>query len=280
MSTATEPCAPARTPAPAPLQTADEEELFRSFLDRDPGTLLASLAALPPAHPSRPRLRERVIEAWLPLAHHLARRYGDRSEPIEDLRQVAAIGLIKSVDRYDPTVGVDFVAFAVPTISGEIKRHFRDYTWHLHVRRGIKDRLADFRRSMDELQQQLHRTPTVAELAAHLNVSEEQVTESLCAAQAYRSTPLQRQREPGDEVELGDLLPHEERGYDLAEHRPALAAALAAMDERSREIIRLRFFGDLTQQQIADRIGVSQMQISRILTKVTADLRDALAVTA
>jgi RNA polymerase sigma-B factor len=251
--------------------------VVQSLADRDPNTLLTTLVALPPGHPSRSMVRDRVIEAWLPLAHHLAHRYGTRTEPVDDLCQVAAMGLIKAVDRFDPRVGADFAAFAVPTISGEIKRHFRDHTWQLHVRRGVKDRLAELRRATEDLQQRLRRSPTTAELAEHLDLDEATVRESLCAAQAYRSAPLERPRdEPG--ADLSEVLGEDERGYELAEHRPALAAALARLDARTRDIIRLRFFCDLSQQQIAQRVGVSQMHVSRILSRTLADLREALAV--
>jgi RNA polymerase sigma-B factor len=254
------------------------DEIVQSLIDCDPGTLLTTLVALPPGHPSRPTVRDRAIEAWLPLAHHLAHRYGSRSEPIDDLCQVAAMGLIKAVDRFDPRVGGDFPAFAVPTITGEIKRHFRDRTWHLHVRRGVKDRLADLRLATEELQHLLHRSPTTAEIAEHLEISEAEVRDSMCAAQAYRSTSLEGSRDSAADLELCVALGEIERGYDLVEHRPALAAALARLDPRSREVIRLRFLCDLSQQQIAERVGVSQMQISRILTRTLNELREALDV--
>jgi RNA polymerase sigma-B factor len=245
-------------------------------LDQDPDTLLATFTALPPAHPSRPALRGQVIEAWLPLAHHLARRYADRSEPAEDLRQVAAVGLIKAVDRFDPAVGESFVGFAVPTITGEIKRYFRDHSWHVHVRRAVKDRVSEVQQAKDLLEQQLRRAPSLSELAQHLGASEADIAEVMHAAQAYRSTPLQQSSDDG--LSLSEVLGAEEPGYNLVEHRPALAAALAGLDARSREVIWLRYFRDFSQQQIAERVGVSQMQVSRILTGILAELRAALAV--
>jgi RNA polymerase sigma-B factor len=262
------------------LQSLDSE-LQRSFLDRDPDTLLTTLSALPRTHPSRQAMRERAIEAWLPLAYHLARRYADRSEPVDDLRQIAALGLIKAIDRFDPAVGNNFVAFAAPTITGEIKRYFRDHSWHVHVRRGVKDHIFDVRQAAELLQQRLHRSPSTAEIAEHLNLSETEVAEAMCAWQAYRPASLERLGDPrDDDLSFSDVLGADEPGYDLVEHRPALAAALAGLDARSREVIRLRYFCDLTQQQIAEHVGVSQMQISRILTKVITDLRSALTVAA
>jgi RNA polymerase sigma-B factor len=258
-----------------PVQVLDAD-LAQAIIDRDQRTLLTTFVALPPHHPSRPRMRERVIEAWLPLAHHLARRYADRNEPVEDLCQVAALGLIKAIDRYDPTVGVEFVPFAVPTITGEIKRHFRDRTWPVHVLRRVKDRIADVRHARDALEQQLNRQPTAAEIADRMKMSEQDVRDALSAANAYRSTPLERKSAGGEDVHVGELLGVEESRYDLVEHRPALTAALAGLDPRSREVIFLRFFRDLSQQQIADRIGVSQMHVSRLLSAATAQLRNAM----
>jgi RNA polymerase sigma-B factor len=259
--------------------TAVDPRLARSFLDRDPEALLTALVALPAAHPSRSSLRERVIEAWLPLAHHLARRFGERNEPLEDLCQVAAIGLIKAVDRFDPTRGGDFVAFAVPTITGEIKRHFRDHTWPVHVRRHVKDLIGEVRDARETLEQQLRRPPTIAELAGRLKVDEAVVVEATCAATAYRSTPLDGTSADGTPMEFGDLLGEEESRYELIENRPALAAALADLDSRAREVLFLRFFHDLSQQQIADRVGVSQMHVSRIITRAIGDLRHSLGAT-
>jgi RNA polymerase sigma-B factor len=269
----------ATTAAPLSVETTLDADLAQAINDRDQQTLLATLVALPAHHPSRPELRGRVIEAWLPLANHLARRYSERTEPLEDLCQVAAMGLIKAIDRFDPTVGVDFVPFAVPTITGELKRHFRDHTWPVHVLRRVKDRIADVRQARDTLEQQLRRPPTAAEIAQRLNIGESEVREALSAANAYRSTPLEKTSTDSEEIHLGDALRMEESRYDLVEHRPALEAALAGLDPRARRVIFLRFFRDLSQQQIADHIGVSQMHVSRILAAATAALREAMGVT-
>jgi RNA polymerase sigma-B factor len=254
-----------------------EADLAQAIIDRDQRTLLAAFVALPAHHPSRSGLRERVIEAWLPLAHHLARRYAERNEPLDDLCQVAAIGLIKAIDRFDPTVGVDFVPFAVPTITGEIKRHFRDHTWPVHVLRRVKDRIADVRQARDDLEQQLLRPPTAAEIAQRVNISVPDVLEALGAANAYRPTPLERKTGDSDEFPVSETLGVEESSYDLVEHRPALASALADLEPRAREAIFLRYFHDLSQQQIADRIGVSQMHVSRILAAATRKMRSAMS---
>jgi RNA polymerase sigma-B factor len=240
---------------------------------------LRALVALPPRHPSRASVRRAAIEAWLPLAHHLAARYGHRGEPADDIRQVASVGLIKAVDRFDPRFGTDFVAFAVPTITGEVKRYFRDHTWDVRVPRRVKDLRADLARATEDLQHELRRAPTLAELASFLGLSEDEVREGAQAVQEYHSLSLQTPVTADDATELGETLGVEEVGYDLAEHRQALVAAVANLDERSRTIIELRFFEDLTQLQIAERIGVSQMHVSRLITRALLSLREALAVT-
>jgi RNA polymerase sigma-B factor len=253
---------------------------LQALLDRDPAELLRAYVALPPRHPSRESLRLAAIEAWLPLAQHLAARYAHRGEPVEDVRQVASVGLIKAVDRFDPQLGSDFVAFAVPTITGEIKRYFRDHTWDLRVPRRVKDLRADLATATEVLQHELRRVPTSAELAAYLELPEDEVREGARAVQEYRSLSLQTPLTMDDPTELGETLGVEETGYDLAEHRQALVAAVAGLDPRSRMIIKLRFFEDLTQLQIAERVGVSQMHVSRLITRALATLREALAVTA
>lgn len=265
----------ATNPSTISVESPDAD-LARAIMDRDQQTLLATFVALPAHHPSRPGMRQRVIEAWLPLAQHLARKYSERTEPLEDLCQVAAVGLIKAIDRYDPTVGVDFVPFAVPTITGELKRHFRDHTWPVHVLRRVKDRIPEVRRAHDALEQELGRPPTTAELARAVNATEAEVLEALGAANAYRATSLEKKNPDGEVVYITDALGVEDRAYDLAEYRPALAAALAGLDARAREVVFLRFFRDLSQQQIADRIGVSQMHVSRILRMATTRLQDAM----
>jgi RNA polymerase sigma-B factor len=253
---------------------------LQALLDRDPAELLRAYVALPPRHPSRASLRRATIEAWLPLANHLAARYGHRGEPVEDVRQIAAVGLIKAVDRFDPQFGTDFVAFAVPTITGEVKRYFRDYTWDVRVPRRFKDLRADLAKATEALQHELRRAPTPAELAAYLDLPEDEVRTGARAVQEYHSLSLQTPVAADDPTELGDTLGVEETGYDLAEHRQALVAAVANLDARSRAIIELRFFEDLTQLQIAERVGVSQMHVSRLITRALSNLREALAVTA
>jgi RNA polymerase sigma-B factor len=267
----------------ASMTTTAERRVWReadlqALLDRDPAEVLRTFVALPPRHPSRAALRRAVVEAWLPLATHLAARYANKGEPVDDVRQVAAIGLIKAIDRFDPALGEDFVAFAVPTITGEIKRYFRDHTWDVRVPRWVKDLRAELARTTEELQHELRRAPTHAELADHLGLAEADVSEAVQAAQEYHTLSLQSPLAGDGMTELGETLGIEDGGFDLAEHRQALVTAVANLDERSRTIIKLRFFDDMTQLQIARRIGVSQMHVSRLITRTLATLREALTV--
>jgi RNA polymerase sigma-B factor len=240
--------------------------------------LLAMMAGLPHDHPSRARLRDNVIEAWLPLAHHLANRFSGRGEPMEDLVQTAAVGLIKAVDKFDPERGVEFAAYAIPTIIGEIKRHFRDRTWDIRVPRRLQELRLSLSEATSTLMQRLGRSPTVADLSAHLGVSEEEVLEGLEGARAYNAVSLSTPTTDGDRAtELGDLLGSEDGEFELAELRVALGPALAALDQREQRILTLRFYGNMTQSQIAEQIGVSQMHVSRLLARALAKLRGQLS---
>ncbi|HEX2355823.1 MAG TPA: SigB/SigF/SigG family RNA polymerase sigma factor [Micromonosporaceae bacterium] len=236
------------------------------------------MAGLPHDHPSRARLRDNVIEAWLPLAHHLANRFSGRGEPMEDLVQTAAVGLIKAVDKFDPERGVEFAAYAIPTIIGEIKRHFRDRTWDIRVPRRLQELRLSLSEATSTLMQRLGRSPTVADLSAHLGVSEEEVLEGLEGARAYNAVSLSTPTTDGDRAtELGDLLGSEDGEFELAELRVALGPALAALDQREQRILTLRFYGNMTQSQIAEQIGVSQMHVSRLLARALAKLRGQLS---
>ncbi|GAA4946359.1 RNA polymerase sigma factor SigF [Actinoplanes utahensis] len=244
--------------------------------------LIVAMAALPAGHPSRPGLRDRAIEAWLPLARHLANRYANRGEPRDDLHQVAVLGLIKAVDRFEADRGVDFAGFAIPTIVGELKRHFRDRTWSVRVPRRLQELRLAITAANNTLTNTLGRSPTVADIATHLGISEDEVIEGLEGARAYQSTSLSTPVAEGG-AELGDTLGGEDAGFANAELRVALGPAMASLDEREQKIVSLRFYGNQTQQQIAEQIGISQMHVSRLLTKALAKLRthlDADAVSA
>ncbi len=256
--------------SPSPTST-------ESSATTDPASeLIAAMAALPAGHPSRPALRDRTIEAWLPLARHLANRYSGRGEPADDLQQVAVLGLIKAVDRFDASRGVDFAGFAIPTIIGELKRHFRDRTWSIRVPRRLQELRLAITAANNDLTHTLDRSPTVADIATHLGITEEEVLEGLEGARAYNSTSLSTPANAEGDTTLGDTLGGEDTGFELAELRVALGPALATLDEREQKILSLRFYGNLTQSEIAEQVGVSQMHVSRLLTRSLAKLRKHL----
>ncbi|GAA2631584.1 RNA polymerase sigma factor SigF [Paractinoplanes durhamensis] len=240
------------------------------------GDLINALAAMPVGHPSRPALRDRTIEAWLPMARHLANRYTGRGEPTDDLVQVATMGLIKAVDRFDASRGVDFAGFAIPTIVGEVKRHFRDRTWSIRVPRRLQELRLQISEANSTLTHQLGRPPLVADIAVHLGITEEDVLEGLEGARAYNTTSLSTPIGADGNTELGDTISDKADDYDAVDLRASLGPALALLDEREQKIVTLRFYGNLTQSQIADQIGISQMHVSRLLTKALTKLRGKL----
>ncbi|MGN9807056.1 SigB/SigF/SigG family RNA polymerase sigma factor [Micromonospora sp. L32] len=239
--------------------------------------LLAMMATTPADDPRRPALRERAIEAWLPLARHLARRYSGRGVHDEDLTQTAAVGLIKAVDNFDPTRGVDFTGYAIPTVIGEIKRYFRDRTWAVRVPRRLQELRLSITEANSTLSHTLGRSPTVADIATYLDLPEETVLDGLEGARAYRATSLSTPTGADGSTELGDTLGAHDHGLDLVELRVALGPALATLPERERRILNMRFHGNLTQGQIAEQIGISQMHVSRLITRALATLRGHLS---
>lgn len=240
--------------------------------------LLARLAAMPPGDPGRRAVREAAIEAWQPMARHLAYRFSGRGESVEDLIQIATIGLIKAIDRFDASLGTDFAAYAVPTVVGEIKRHFRDRTWDIRVPRRLQELKLDITAATDALTQQLRRSPTVADLAAHLQRDEEEILEALESAGAYSALSLQSLVRAGEgHTEVGDLVGQDDPALELAELRVALGPAMQSLTPREQRILTLRFYGNMTQSQIAERIGISQMHVSRLLARALTVLRDQLS---
>jgi RNA polymerase sigma factor, sigma-70 family/RNA polymerase sigma-70 factor, sigma-B/F/G subfamily len=225
----------------------------------------------------QPQARDQLVERFLPLARQLARRYQRAEEPLDDLIQVASIGLIKAVDRFDPDRQVAFSSYAVPTILGELKRHFRDKTWSVRVPRDLQELALKVDRAVSELSGELHRAPTVAEIGAAVEAGEEQVLEALEAAAAYRATSIDAPRGSEDDGSdtLGDQMGRDEKGFGLAEDRATLHRLLGTITAREREVLRLRFEEDLTQAEIGERIGVSQMQVSRIIRQSLGRLRAA-----
>jgi RNA polymerase sigma-B factor len=270
----------ARVPAPRPTNTRPTNSGHKSHVDTAAVDLLHALATLPTEHPTRPHLRRHTIEAWLPLAKHLAQRFHGRGEPLDDLTQIATVGLIKAIDRFNPEYGNDFAAYAVPTIIGEIKRHFRDRTWDIRVPRRLQELKLDINEATATLAQKLGRSPTITDIATYLQRSEDDIIEGLEGARAYSAISLQTLVGNGiDGTELGDLFGIEDTDLALAEFRASLGPALSTLTPREQKIIILRFFGNQTQTQIADHIGISQMHVSRLLTKSLTTLRNQLTET-
>jgi RNA polymerase sigma-B factor len=238
--------------------------------------MIKAMARMPEDEPGRAALRDRVIEAWLPLARHLAARYHGRGEPADDLLQTAVVGLIKAIDRFDPDRGVEFAGFAIPTVLGEVKRHFRDRTWSVRVPRRTQELRMAITDANNTLLHTLGRSPTVADIAAHLKITEEDVLEGLEGARAYAATSLSTPVSADESMSLGDTLGEEDREYELTELRMVLGTAMHRLDEREQTILSLRFYGNMTQSDIAARIGVSQMHVSRLITRALAKLRQDL----
>jgi RNA polymerase sigma-B factor len=223
--------------------------------------------------------REALVKRYASLARSLARRYGRSSEPFEDLHQVASLGLLKAIDGYDTSRG-NFAAYAVPTILGELRRYFRDSGWALHVPRGAQERSMKVREAQEHLTNELGRAPTVSQLAQFLEFEVEQVLDALQAIQAYGTVSLEAPRPSSDETGLSheDTLGSEDEGYEFVELETTVRQALRQVPVRERQILHMSFYGELTQGEIAERVGVSQMQVSRILRRTLSQLRDLTAV--
>jgi RNA polymerase sigma-B factor len=240
--------------------------------------LLTRLADLPVGSPDHARVRGRIIELYVPLAQYLARRFRNRGEQLDDLIQVANLGLIKSVDGFDPVRGAAFTSYAIPMIVGELKRHFRDKGWDIRVPRRLQELRLEITKASSDLAQQLGRSPTVADLAAHLEVSDEEIIEGIDAAHAYRALSLSAPVS-GDEstTELVDMLGDIDQDMENVEDREALRPLIAKLPPREQKIIAMRFFGNMTQSQIAAELGISQMHVSRLLSHALGALREGLA---
>jgi RNA polymerase sigma-B factor len=260
LSSAREAAAAATGPSgPVSASRAEEDRLlFARYLDqRDPID------------------REMLVERFLPLARQLARRYQRPEEPFDDLFQVASLGLVKAIDRFDLHRQVAFSSYAVPTILGEIKRYFRDRTWSVRVPRDLQELALKVDKAVAELSLDLHRQPTVAEIARKVGADQEAVLEALEASGAYKATSLEAPRGNEDDAgeTLGATMGASEQGFELAEDRATLELLMRSITPREREVLRLRFEEDLTQAEIGERIGVSQMQVSRIIRQSIARLR-------
>jgi RNA polymerase sigma-B factor len=219
--------------------------------------------------------REELAERFLPLAVRLARRYHSGAEPLDDLVQVASLGLLKAIDRFDPERGTAFSSFAVPTIVGELKRYFRDKSWALRVPRDLQELTQRVNGTTDRLVDELGRTPTVAEVAGALEITTEHVLEAREAATAYRAESLdQPVGDDQDAASVADTLGAPEPGYRQAEQSATLQTMMSVLNDREREVLRLRFAEDLTQSEIGQRVGVSQMHVSRLLRQAITRLRE------
>ena len=233
--------------------------------------MLRRLAALPPDDPQRAALRQHLVEAQLPLVHHLAQRFRGRGEPYDDLVQVGTIGLLNAVDRFDPERG-SFTGFAVPTILGEIRRHFRDRGWAMRVPRRLQELGRQVSEAREVLTQRLGRSPTVQEIAQHLDADTDLVLEALDTASVYATVPLPSTPDEGEMAPLGFI----DSGLELVEQRATLRPLLARLPARERTILALRFVRGMSQSQIAAEVGVSQMHVSRLITRSLAVLREGL----
>ena len=238
--------------------------------------LFVQLSGLPKDSPERVELRNQLVRMHIPLVEHLARRFRNRGEPLDDLTQVATIGLIKSVDRFDVERGVEFSTYATPTIVGEIKRHFRDKGWAVRVPRRLQELRLSLTTATGELSQQHGRSPTVHELAERLGISEEEVLEGLESANAYSTLSLDVPDTDDESPAVADTLGAEDDALEGVEYRESLKPLLAQLPQREQRILVLRFFRNMTQSQIATEVGISQMHVSRLLARTLAQLRDKL----
>ncbi|MGA8115928.1 MAG: SigB/SigF/SigG family RNA polymerase sigma factor [Actinocatenispora sp.] len=263
-----EAAAPARRASPAATEHRDDER---------PQRLLQELVQVPADHPDRDALRGRVIEAFLPLAARQARRYARRGEPTEDLVQVATIGLIAAVDRYEPALGTSFYAFAIPTIRGELKRYFRDKGWMIQPPRRLQELSRSIESAAGRLAQRLGRAPTLGELADVLGAQVDEVLEAMSAADGYRAISLNtlasQDTQSQGTAELGDLLGGPDPALEWAADRVSLPSALAILSDRGRTAIALRFFHGQTQTEIGEYLGLSQMHVSRLISCSLAQMR-------
>ena len=276
-ATAPEVTASLEVTAPVVVTTPRSEQAVR---DRARAReLFAMMVALPEGSAERSAIRDQLVETHLPLVEYLARRFRNRGELHDDLVQVATIGLIKSVDRFDLERGVEFSTYATPTIVGEIKRHFRDKGWAIRVPRRLQELKLSLAKATSELSQRNGRSPTVAELATFLGMSDEDVLEGLESANAYSTVSLDTPESgDSDALAVADTLGVIDESLEGVEYRESLKPLLDQLPPRERRILLLRFFANMTQSQIAIELGISQMHVSRLLARTLAQLREGLLV--
>ncbi len=238
--------------------------------------LLSAVRALPDDSPDRAELRRQAIEDCMPFAARLARRFRDRGEPGDDLTQVAMVGLVNAIDGYDPTRGCEFVGYATPTIVGEIRRYFRDKGWRIKVPRRLQELRLQVNRARVELSQIQGGEPTTAEIARHLDLPDADVAEAIEIGRLYHPMSLSAPAGPDTDLDLADPLGEDDPGMVAVDNRESVKPLLATLPERERKILTMRFFGDMTQSQIASELGISQMHVSRLLSQTLGNLRAAL----
>ncbi|GAA2272098.1 SigB/SigF/SigG family RNA polymerase sigma factor [Glycomyces scopariae] len=238
--------------------------------------LFAELAGLEGDDPRRAEVRERLITGHLPLAEHIAQRYSGKGIVKEDLLQVASVGLIHAVDRFDPDLGSDFLSYAVPTMMGEVRRCFRDTAWPMRVPRRLQELRLAINQATADLAQELGRPATCADLAGHLDLTEDEVAEGLEARQAFRSVSLDAPAFAEDRAPLRETIGAEDLALELVENHEALVPLIQGLPEREQRILALRFFDEKTQAQIGEEIGISQMHVSRLLKGTLEELRERL----
>ncbi|MFB7936290.1 RNA polymerase sigma factor SigF [Streptomyces sp. NPDC056049] len=270
------------TPVPSPALDGPLDRVAPADARALSKELFARLAELEEGTHEYAYVRNTLVELNLALVRFAAARFGTRSEPMEDIVQVGTIGLIKAIDRFELARGVEFPTFAMPTIIGEIKRFFRDTSWSVHVPRRLQELRLDLARAGDALSQRLDRAPTVAELAAELGRTEDEVVEGMAASNAYTAASLDAQTEDDDhgqnESTLADRLGYEDHGLTGIEYVASLKPMIASLPERERLILSLRFVTGLTQSEIGAELGISQMHVSRLLSRTLARLRRGLTL--
>lgn len=234
------------------------------------------LNALDPTSAKAVSLRDEVITRCLPLAEHIAKRFGGRGQAHEDLVQVARLGLVKAVDGFDPQRGFEFVSYAVPTVMGEVRRYFRDVGWSMRVPRRMQELNAQIAKTVDELSQSLGRSPSASEIAAELGIGVQDVSEGLRAKNAYQTLSMDATLTDTDNLSLAETVGEDDAELANVEAHAAIRPAMEKLPPLERRILMLRFFGSMTQTEIANRVGVSQMQVSRILSRTLAKLRNDL----
>ncbi|MEV6363947.1 RNA polymerase sigma factor SigF [Nocardia asteroides] len=261
---------------PEDTDTDDDTEATASVSGYDDvSALFERLAATVPGSVEHVIARDALINRCIPLADHIARKFSGRGEPFDDLSQVARVGLVHAVDRFDLSRGSNFLSFAVPTIMGEVRRYFRDNTWAMRVPRRVKETHLRIGAAVDQLSQRLGRSPTAKEIAAELDVDPDEVTQAVIAGNAYQPTSIDAASVGRDsDASLLDTLGEEEAQFDRVEEYIAVRPLLAGLPERERRILTMRFFESMTQTQIAAQLGISQMHVSRILAKTLARLRE------